>query len=68
MSMPKDTQGAAPEDVEAHAFRRSADESQAVEQRDSGEDVEAHGAQRPRPADGDSEGNDDVNEAPRWRA
>jgi hypothetical protein len=43
MSMPKDTKGTAPEDVEAHRFSGGSDESQATEQRDSGEDVEGHG-------------------------
>ena len=45
MSMPKDTKGTAPDDVEAHNWRtRASDESQATEQGDSGEDVEGHGS------------------------
>ena len=69
MNMPKETKGAAPEDVQAHAFRGGSDESQATEQRDSGEDVsahipardtsgddvEGHSYQRPRPDRGDDE-------------
>ena len=54
MNMPKDTKGAAPEDVEAHsrlsrdtsedveAHGRYASDSLGIEQHDSGEDVEAH--------------------------
>ncbi len=57
MNIPKDPKGTAPEDVEGHAFRWGSDEAQATEQHDTGEDVEGHGSQRPRP-DADDGGED----------
>ena len=43
MSMPKDTKGTAPEDVEGHGFKYPrTDQEQATEQGGNGEDVEAH--------------------------
>ncbi len=75
MNMPKDTKGGASEDVEAHARAardtqgeepaRLRDTSDDVEAHgryyDAGEeeDVEGHGAQRPRP-DTDAEDEEDV--------
>ena len=83
MNMPKDTKGTAPEDVEAHRLRSPSDVSGA-EQRDSGEDVEAHrrhffdteqaGADDDVEAHGaqrprpEDSDRNDDTEVPRWRA
>jgi hypothetical protein len=62
MSIPKDTKGAEPDDVEAHRFRDTSDDVEAHSRardtsddveahrlRETGDDVEAHTFQRPRP-------------------